>query len=396
MKSRQVTSVEMSGSFGGCLYANITTCINMCTMCIRMHKNGSRIMGTFLILLVSLWGINMVLCNSCPASCNCVTNSAHPSADCSYRELHSVPTNLPFNLSQLSLSVNYISVLNMSSFAGTVLIRSLWLAYNKITTIEPGTFKGLSKLTSLDLSDNQLMDFPWSDLWDLHNLQILKLNNNQLLSLPSNTFRTSKRLRSLQLSNNKISSLPEGIFDPLTSLSHLQLFNNPFNCSCPLLWLKDWLNKPGITMDRKRDITCSSPSKWSGVSLEKLPDLQCKNPLEIQSDQPFLGKAFLLCKEAGDKHLISRNAKEIKVTINFFGNGSVMVTPIKQGIVYSCYETNHTASTTTLSHYKASGLLREHEGQLLLILVSGGRSEVKEGSHVWAVTLLCSLALMCY
>uniref|UniRef100_A0A8C5WFI8 LRRCT domain-containing protein n=1 Tax=Leptobrachium leishanense TaxID=445787 RepID=A0A8C5WFI8_9ANUR len=253
---------------------------------------------------------------SCPAKCNCVTSSSNPSADCSYRDLESVPNDLPSNLSHISLSVNLISTLDASSFAGTSKVKSLWLGHNQITTIQSGTFKDMPKLESLDLGYNQLVVFPWTDLSFLHDLQILILNNNHLVTLPANTFNSSKRLRSLQLNGNKIISLPDGLFDPLTLLSHLKLYNNPLNCSCHLYWLKDWMEKAIATIDKKREITCASPTEMSGVSVEKLPDSQCRTPLQIQGHDPLLDKALLLCKQVGTHNLIS-NSKQMKVTIDF-------------------------------------------------------------------------------
>ncbi|XP_063305418.1 immunoglobulin superfamily containing leucine-rich repeat protein-like [Pelobates fuscus] len=354
----------------------------------------NRIMANFHLLFGSVWYLCLVPSNSCPVRCNCVTNSAHPSADCSYRGLDSVPTGLPFNISQISLSANSISTLNTSSFAATIMVKSLWLAYNQITSIQPGTFKGLSKLMSIDLSHNQLLDFPWSDLPALHELQVLILNNNNLVTLPANTFITSRSLRSLQLSSNKILSLPEGLFDSLTSLSHLSLYNNPFNCSCSLFWLKDWVGKSMVTIDKKKEIACSFPKELSGVSLEKLPDFQCRAPLQIQSNDPLLDKALFLCKKAGDQDFMTSHSKEIEVMLQFMDNGNIFVTPIKKDIVYNCRLHNHTAGITSLSNYQASGWLREEQEKLLLIMVSErGNSAVNVGSISLAISMLICLAV---
>ncbi|OCT87082.1 hypothetical protein XELAEV_18020776mg [Xenopus laevis] len=130
--------------------------------------------------------------------------------------------------------------------------------------------RNLILLMNLDVNHNLLLDFPWSDLSTLHKLQILILNNNRLVYLPLDTFSSTKELRSLQLSNNHFSTKAEGTFQPLSSLSHIQLHSNPFNCSCQLMWLKDWLEKTNLpnklTIDRRKEIAFSSPKEF-GVSL---------------------------------------------------------------------------------------------------------------------------------
>ncbi|KAM4748303.1 immunoglobulin superfamily containing leucine-rich repeat protein-like [Rhinophrynus dorsalis] len=341
------------------------------------------IMGISFICLCAMWCLCLVPSSSCPASCRCVTSSARPSADCSYRELSFVPTDLPFNLSQLSLSANHISALNTTSFTNILGVTSLWLAYNQIVTIAPGTFKSLTRLMSLDISHNQLLDFPWSDLSFLHDLQILNLNNNQLETLPLGTFNNSKMLRSLQLSNNHLSTLAEGTFDHLSSLSHLQLHSNHFNCSCSLIWLQDWLKKSRATIDRRKDITCTSPKELTGVSLDEMPDLQCRRPLEMQNDDSLVGKTMLLCRETGVPNMKvhkdiqkSRDYKEIEVSIKVYANGSISVTPIEKDTLYLCHTTNHTAGSPkevsiSLTHPMGSGWLQVHGEKLLLMLVNG-------------------------
>nr|DBA31594.1 TPA: hypothetical protein GDO54_007404 [Pyxicephalus adspersus] len=277
----------------------------------------------------------------CPETCRCTT-ATRPSVDCSYRNLIRVPADLPVNIKQLSLSVNYISNLDASSFANILEVTSLWLAYNKITAIQPGTFQNLTNLMSLDLSNNQLLDFPWKDLSTLEDLQLLNLNNNKLTMVLPETFKNSKSLRSLQLSNNHLYSLPERIFDPLTMLSHLQLHGNAFHCSCSLLWLMDWIKKVQA-IDRKGDIACQTPSELKGVSLEKVPDLQCRKPLEVMGDDPELSNTLLLCKEVGVPYIkIHKKQESFGVTIKKFANGTIILNPACPRTV--TFSHRHTAS----------------------------------------------------
>ncbi|XP_075713871.1 immunoglobulin superfamily containing leucine-rich repeat protein-like [Rhinoderma darwinii] len=354
-------------------------------------------MGTFIPLFAIVGYLCLVQSTSCPATCQCIT-TARPSADCSYRELMHVPVGFPENLTQLSLSVNNIEELNKTSFASVLKLTLLWLTYNNISTIHPGTFQFLTSLTTLDLSHNQLNEFPWKDLSTIVDLELLNLNNNQLVTIPLGAFNSSRSLRSLQLSSNQLYSLPEGLFDPLTSLSHVQLHRNAFHCTCSLEWLIDWIKRIWITIDRRREIICLSPKDLKDIRLDKVPDLQCRKPLEIMSDDPNLGNTLLLCKEVGVPYFMirkdideQRNYNDIEVAIRTFENGSVTVTPITQGTAYLCHVSNYTTENTgeisvTLAHHQISGWQLDREEKLLLLQVSGKiRSITNAGSTILAI-----------
>lgn len=332
----------------------------------------------------------------CPESCRC-TKATRPSVDCSYRNLINVPADLPFNLKQLSLSVNYISDLNATTFANVLEVTSLWLAYNNITTIQPGTFQNLTSLMSLDLSHNQLLDFPWGDLSTLEDLQLLNLNNNKLATVLPGTFKKSRSLRSLQLSNNQLFSLPEGIFDPLTSLSHIQLHHNAFHCSCSLSWLMDWIKEVQTIVDRKGDINCLTPSEIKGVSLEKVPNLQCRRPLEVMGDDPELGNTLLFCKEVRVPHIMIHKDKKQEsfgVAIKKFANGSIILNPDNQGLTYLCYVSKQTVDNTGeisiyLNHHKISGWPNKPGEKLLVFIVANKASCVVSICRIhWNMLLL--------
>ncbi|KAM4039233.1 immunoglobulin superfamily containing leucine-rich repeat protein 2-like [Anomaloglossus baeobatrachus] len=363
-------------------------------------------MAIFIFLFAIVGYPCLVPSTSCPATCQCIT-TARPSADCSYRELLHVPVGFPENLNQLSLSVNNISRLNRTSFANILRLTSLYLTYNEITTIHPGTFQFLTSLISLDISHNQLDEFPWTDLSTLEDLELLNLNNNQLVTIPFGAFHNSRRLRSLQLSSNHLYSLPEGLFDPLTSLTHVQLHRNSFHCSCSLEWLIIWIQRTWTTIDRKKEIICLSPKDLKDISLDKVPDLQCRKPLEIISDNPVWDDTLLLCKEVGEPYFMIQkdggnpNYNDIKVSIRKFKNGSVAVTPTKQDTAYICRVSNYTTENTgelsvTLAHHQISGWQVDPEEKLLLFLVSGKMGSITNaGSSIMDRSrLLCQALVM--
>uniref|UniRef100_UPI003BB95AB8 immunoglobulin superfamily containing leucine-rich repeat protein 2 isoform X1 n=1 Tax=Pogona vitticeps TaxID=103695 RepID=UPI003BB95AB8 len=214
----------------------------------------------------------------CPEPCACVDRYAQQFADCAYKDLEAVPAGLPSNVTTLSLSANKISALRQGSFAEVTQVTSLWLAHNKIGAVEEGTLAILVQLKNLDLSHNQIVDFPWGDLYNLSALQLLKMNNNRMAHLPGQAFHTLRDLRSLRINNNRFTAVAEGTFDPLTSLSHLQIYNNPFNCTCQLMWLKNWTENTLISIPERDAIACASPEPWKGLPLAKIPYLHCVAP----------------------------------------------------------------------------------------------------------------------
>ncbi|XP_062998330.1 immunoglobulin superfamily containing leucine-rich repeat protein 2 [Elgaria multicarinata webbii] len=214
----------------------------------------------------------------CPEPCACVDKYAQQFADCAYKDLQTVPSGLPSNVTTLSLSANKIAALPRGSFVEVTQVTSLWLAHNKIGAVEEGTLAILVQLKNLDVSHNQIVDFPWQDLYNLSALQLLKMNNNRMAHLPGQAFHTLRDLRSLRINNNRFADVAEGTFEPLTSLSHLQIYNNPFNCTCRLMWLKNWTESTLISIPEKDSIACASPEPWKGIPLAKIPYLHCTPP----------------------------------------------------------------------------------------------------------------------
>ncbi|XP_053259746.1 immunoglobulin superfamily containing leucine-rich repeat protein 2 isoform X1 [Podarcis raffonei] len=249
-----------------------------------------------LLLLLRCWLAATFLwapIRGCPEPCACVDKYAQQFADCAYKNLEAVPSGLPSNVTTLSLSANKIAELRRGSFVEVTQVTSLWLAHNRIGVIEEGTLAILVQLKNLDVSHNQIADFPWGDLRNLSALQLLKMNNNRMSHLPGEAFRTLRDLRSLRINNNRFSEVAEGTFDALTSLSHLQIYNNPFNCTCQLMWLKNWTENTLISIPDRNAITCAAPESWKGLPLAKVPYLHCAPPIVRLSYHPNLDRTRL-------------------------------------------------------------------------------------------------------
>ncbi|MGH0150171.1 UNVERIFIED_CONTAM: hypothetical protein FKN15_022369 [Acipenser sinensis] len=237
---------------------------------------------------ITLLTVFIGVTQTCPEPCVCVDKYAHQFADCAYKDLQVVPVGLPSNVTTLSLSANKIKTLLKNSFVNVTQVTSLWLAHNEIVTIEKGTLAVLVQLRNLDLSHNQVVHFPWGDLYNLTSLQLLKINNNNMVDLPRDAFSNLKDLRSLRINNNMFTTIVKGSFDSLSSMSHLQIYNNPFDCTCTLHWLKDWVANALISVPEPDLITCETPEDLKGIRIVQLPNLECVAPTVHIMSQPNL------------------------------------------------------------------------------------------------------------
>lgn len=226
--------------------------------------------------------------------------------NCRNLGLSSIPKNFPESTVFLYLTGNNISHINESELTGLhslvalhldnssivyvypkafVHLRHLYFLYlnnNFIKRLDPGIFEGLSNLRNLYLQSNQVSFVPRGVFRDLVSVQYLNLQRNRLTVLGSGTFVGMIALRILDLSNNKILRISDSGFQhlgnldclyledlhprvlkPLSSLIHLQADSNPWECSCRLLSLRDWLASSAITLN----IFCQNPPSMRGRAL---------------------------------------------------------------------------------------------------------------------------------
>lgn len=254
------------------------------------------------------------------------------------QQLKAIPSRFPADSQYISLKGNRISTIPASAFSNLRDLRYLDLASNELECLPPNIFQGLTTLESLNLSRNRLGQLPSDLLHGLNNLRDLYLDGNVLENLPKDFFEglTSLRrlyldsnnfytlsdklfglrgmamnekspaaiisnltslvelllnhngigqvqhdsfnrmsdLRRLKLNDNNITTLPRGIFRDLRSLRLLSLYKNPFQCTCSLKWLKDWIvqNQRDVTVFYQHLIRCEGPARLRGKGLLDVKD----------------------------------------------------------------------------------------------------------------------------
>lgn len=190
--------------------------------------------------------------------------------DCLYLEgnnLTKVPSNtfeVLKSLKRLSLSHNHIETIQPFAFKGLVNLEYLFLKNSRIKNVTKDGFSGISNLKHLILSHNDLENLNSDTFSLLKNLIYLRLDRNRIISIDKNTFENmGASLKILNLSFNNLTDLHPRVLKPLSSLIRLQADSNPWECSCRLLGLRDWLASSAITLN----IFCQNPPSMRGRAL---------------------------------------------------------------------------------------------------------------------------------
>ncbi|KAM9321214.1 LOW QUALITY PROTEIN: toll-like receptor 8 [Gastrophryne carolinensis] len=159
------------------------------------------------------------------------------------------------------------------------------ISYNRLHSIPNDAV--CRNLTELYLKKNHLVYFGWEGLRCLKNLKFLDLANNKLTMIAHlGNFTTS--LSTLIISFNYIQSLDDAFLFRLRSLTDLDLsYNhieginnssllsandnyfkvlklkgNPFQCTCEIIYLINWINNNNVTIPLATDVTCATPDNW--------------------------------------------------------------------------------------------------------------------------------------
>ncbi|KAK5615223.1 hypothetical protein CRENBAI_004239 [Crenichthys baileyi] len=173
------------------------------------------------------------------------------------------------SLELLNLASNRIDYIDNETFLSLSSLKKLHLNGNRIEKLFSTMFVGLHNLEYLYLEHNLLKEIAPGTFNPLPNLKLLSLNNNLLSSLPAQIFRNVP-LSKLNLRNNLLMHLPvSNVLDQLDALEQIYLEDNPWDCSCDLLSLKQWLEK--LRKDTLvGSVLCHTPKKLMQVELRSL------------------------------------------------------------------------------------------------------------------------------
>ncbi|RVE45288.1 hypothetical protein evm_010060 [Chilo suppressalis] len=265
----------------------------------------------------------------CPRHCECKWRSGKESALCARAGLTAVPPRLDPTTQLLDLSDNRLPTLRDDAFAaaGLLNLQRLYLPSCNVRHIRQFAFRALVNLVELDLSKNRLDAVPSQAFNSIPELRELRLNGNPITKISDDAFialphlvRLSlsfckiseieprgftgleASLEYLELSKNRLQILHVAVLAPLRSLKGLELANNPWECSCALRPMRDWMirrNVPATVVPE-----CALPPRlmtqsWDRLDLE---DFACTPEVSASPNQ-FRGvegdDVTLVCRVSG-------------------------------------------------------------------------------------------------
>lgn len=312
--------------------------------------------GLIVLILITMSLHSSVL--SCPEECECYHDINLYAANCS-----SIPTSNENELAKIEVlnlsptllvplalregwfvgfkKLKYLSLSNCSiyyihkkAFYGLKHLIEIDLSFNDIQTLDPLVFQHNNDLTSLILRGNPIKFTANTPFLVSNTIQHLDLGLSSIKSIPRGVFFGVKKIMHMSLDGNhlqtlKYNSLPRGIkylniannmivnvptqlLASLTNLHRLDLSGNPINCTCPLMYLQDWLSGRGVTFDN--EVICASPPQYAGRSWnevnenelcipETLIDDMQKKPLKKITKNGLKNKQKYFLSNDKNKHL---------------------------------------------------------------------------------------------
>ncbi|KAJ8252928.1 hypothetical protein GJAV_G00207190 [Gymnothorax javanicus] len=179
------------------------------------------------------------------------------------------------SLELLNLANNQIDYVDNETFLSLDHLKRLYLNGNRLDHLSPGMFTGLHNLEYLYLEYNAIKEILPGTFNPMPNLKLLSLNNNFLQNLPLQIFHNIP-LTTLNLRKNQFLHLAvSNLLDQLTSLEKIYLEENPWDCSCDLVSLKQWVEK--LAKDTLVGaILCHMPRKVAKLELQDVKiDVMC-------------------------------------------------------------------------------------------------------------------------
>lgn len=187
----------------------------------------------------------------------------------SRNHLSTIPSGLPTSIEELRFDDNRISSISEQSLQDLINLKRLILDGNLLNNRGIGemAFVNLINLTELSLVRNSLTSPPAN--LPSTSLEKLQLQDNHINRVPPGAFAFLRQLYRLDLSGNNLSSLPQGVFEDLDNLTQLLLRNNPWQCTCRMKWVRDWLRSLPTKVN-VRGFMCQGPDKVKGMAIKDL------------------------------------------------------------------------------------------------------------------------------
>ncbi|KAG8456572.1 hypothetical protein GDO86_002379 [Hymenochirus boettgeri] len=186
------------------------------------------------------------------------------------------------NLKKLSLSSNPLGSIHNFAFKGLDSLQYLFLENANIHVIDEKSFFGLNNLKQLILSKNILSVLESKMFNYLNHLMYLQLDKNSIFTISENTFEEMVSLKVLNLAFNNLTFLQPKVLQPLISLTHFQATHNPWDCSCRMAEIRNFLLSSSFTFS----IHCQNPPRLRGRPLRNIKRSELEDCFSTNSLPP--------------------------------------------------------------------------------------------------------------
>ncbi|KAL0267601.1 UNVERIFIED_CONTAM: hypothetical protein PYX00_009828 [Menopon gallinae] len=243
----------------------------------------------------------------CPRVCECKWKSGKESVLCINSNMTEIPKSLDSGTQLLDLTGNRLQEIGKDEFfnASLLNLQKIFMSRCKLRSMHRCSFRNIINLVELDLSHNELETIPSHTFEFITELRELKLNGNPIIRVLNYSFKTVPHLTKLDLSECEIIFVEVRAFQGLenslewlkldknyitnitpTALTHLgnlhglELSNNPWNCTCRLRPLRQWMLRHNVPYGVSP--VCRNPSRLAGKLWDKLEvdDFACPPKIE--------------------------------------------------------------------------------------------------------------------
>ncbi|XP_014214618.1 insulin-like growth factor-binding protein complex acid labile subunit [Copidosoma floridanum] len=134
-----------------------------------------------------------------------------------------IPSKLPHNVEELTLSKNDFHEIRKNMFAHLRSLHKLELDYNNISAIKPFAFNGLSKLKVLSIQHTPLAHIGEFSFAALQNVTTILLAHNRIAYIAGKAFAGSSQIQFIMLTHNPLVVIQSNAFSGLTYVENLVL-----------------------------------------------------------------------------------------------------------------------------------------------------------------------------